>query len=60
MFGNPMRTNEKGSDPNSTYLSPDSATNAVSSVDAAQRNPDIGVLVVQFPPYFATLHTGYV
>ena len=47
-------------DQNGTYLSPNSATNTVCSLDAAQRNPGIGVMTEQFSPHFAALHAGYV
>ena len=49
----------KRSDPNGTYLSPNSATTTVCRLDAAQRNPEIDVMFGRLPPHFAVLHKGY-
>jgi len=62
-FAYPGLRETKGSNPNGSYISPDSATTiptqGVRSLDAAQRNPGIGVMV-KHSPYFAALHAGYV
>jgi len=52
------RQEENGNDTNGTNFKLDSAASTVFGLDAAQRNPGIGV-GLSVSPYFAALHTGY-